>query len=234
MTSRLHWVNVLAFVLQTLRPSVTRAGARVSHLALGSQPHRLLTPVFLHGGLGHLAVNTYSLQNLGPAVERAFGRWSFLATYLVSGVAGNIVGAYRQPRRPSVGASGAVCGLLGAYYVFVRRNRAFLSSSSSVERDLRKTLFLNVALGFMGYGGGNVDNWAHLGGALGGATYSYLMGPRLYLMSSSHTDTDGRRVLVNKPIVTLPAWTDFKWNRVRRRMRMDHHTDALSKRPRRK
>jgi len=120
LTSKILASNIVTFGIQTLNPTVTQLGAKVSHL-LVSQPHRLLTPIFLHGGIGHLMMNSYSLNNIGPHVESLFGPGRFLATYLMSGIAGNVLSGIMTPN-PSVGASGAIFGLIGAYYVFLTRN----------------------------------------------------------------------------------------------------------------
>ena len=120
ISSKILASNIVVFGLQTVFPSITQYGAKVSNL-IQRQPHRLFTPMFLHGGVGHLAMNSYSLMNIGPHVESLFGSNRFLATYIVSGIAGNLLSAKLTPN-PSVGASGAIFGLIGAYYVFLQRN----------------------------------------------------------------------------------------------------------------
>ena len=127
-TSKLIMTNIAMYVLQMISPSITKAGIKQSHLILqGRELYRLITPVFLHGSLTHLAMNTYSLQNIGPEMEGLFGGGRFLATYMVGGAVGNYMSARNTPN-PSLGASGAVFGLMGAYYTFLSRNevRSFL------------------------------------------------------------------------------------------------------------
>jgi rhomboid protease GluP len=77
--------------------------------------------MFLHGGVTHLLTNVYSLQAVGNDVEQYFGAGRYLFTYLLSGVVANYVSAVKTPN-PSLGASGAVFGIVGAYYVFLNRN----------------------------------------------------------------------------------------------------------------
>jgi len=123
LSGKLIFLNVACYILQTMNPAVTKFGAKVSEAILsGREPHRLLTPIFLHGGIAHLMTNSYSLQNIGPEVERLFGGGRFMATYMVSGITGNLLSAIKSPN-PAVGASGAIFGIAGAYFVFLQRNR---------------------------------------------------------------------------------------------------------------
>lgn len=122
MTGKLAAANVFVFLLQVISPSITRWGAKLSAPILrGEQLYRLFTPIFLHGGLSHLAINTASLLNIGPQVESIMGKNRFLATYVASGVFGNYVSSLFSPN-PSVGASGAIFGLVAAYYTFLKTN----------------------------------------------------------------------------------------------------------------
>jgi membrane associated rhomboid family serine protease len=123
MTGKLVAANICVFLLQVISPSITRWGAKLSGPILrGEQLYRLITPIFLHGGLSHLAINTASLLNIGPQVESIMGKNRFLATYLASGAFGNYVSSLFSPN-PSVGASGAIFGLVGAYYTFLKTNQ---------------------------------------------------------------------------------------------------------------
>ena len=110
LSMKLIMANVFCYALQMFKPSLTQLGAKRSDLILqGKELHRLITPVFLHGGLVHLMMNCYSLSNIGPQVEQVFGPGRYLATYLASGVAGNLLSAVASPN-PAVGASGAAGG----------------------------------------------------------------------------------------------------------------------------
>jgi membrane associated rhomboid family serine protease len=123
VTGKLVAANICVFLLQVISPSITRWGAKLSGPILrGEQLYRLITPIFLHGGLTHLAINTASLLNIGPQVESIMGKNRFLATYLASGAFGNYVSSLFSPN-PSVGASGAIFGLVGAYYTFLKTNQ---------------------------------------------------------------------------------------------------------------
>ena len=73
-------------------------------------------------------MNTFSLQNIGHEVEWLFSEGQFVCTYLASGVAGNLMSEYYSPN-PSLGASGAVFGLIGTYYAFLSQNECLLGRS---------------------------------------------------------------------------------------------------------
>ena len=117
-------INVVAFVLQQ---SVAGFTTRFFDIGLAFDPvrhepigvadgeyYRLLTSAFLHENVLHIALNMYALYLFGPPVEAALGRVRFTALYLVSARRQRPVLRLRQPDQPSLGASGAVFGLLGA------------------------------------------------------------------------------------------------------------------------
>jgi membrane associated rhomboid family serine protease len=85
------------------------------------QWYRMITSVFFHTALVHIAMNMWSLWVLGPPLERLLGRVRFLALYLVSGLAGSALQLLVDPGTPALGASGAIFGLLGALLVIQRR-----------------------------------------------------------------------------------------------------------------
>jgi membrane associated rhomboid family serine protease len=121
-TSKIVMTNIVCYALQVFFPSITNKGIKLSDRILrGNELYRLVTPMFLHGGITHLLTNVYSLQAVGNDVERYFGPGRYLATYLISGIVANYVSAVKTPN-PSLGASGAVFGIVGAYYVFLNRN----------------------------------------------------------------------------------------------------------------
>ena len=131
LSQKIVMTNVACYALQVWKPELTRRFAKRSDLILqGKELYRLVTPVFLHGGVVHLLMNSYSLQNIGPEIEQTFGSGRFLATYLASGVAGNLLSSFMSPN-PAVGASGAIFGLMGAHYMFLNSNN--LGSYSQEE-----------------------------------------------------------------------------------------------------
>ena len=160
-TTRLVIANVVCYALQTWNPRFTQMGVKLSDRILrGEQLYRLLTPVFLHGGVAHLAMNMISLRNIGPDVEKLFGPGRFLATYLGAGMAGNLLSAINSPN-PALGASGAVFGIIGAQLVFLSRNDWLLGRDGErMQNAIFQTIGLNLVLGMMNP---MIDNWGHLG-----------------------------------------------------------------------
>ena len=123
------------------------------------QWYRLITATFLHGGLLHILFNMYALYILGPNLERMLGFKQFFALYFLSALGGSTLGLwFSDPNSNSIGASGAIFGLLTATIVIGRHLRADVS-------QLIVLLVINAALGFTG----GIDWRAHLGGALTGA-----------------------------------------------------------------
>lgn len=232
ITTRLIWANVLFYAAQVLRPSVTAWGIKLSDQILsGRQLHRLITPMFLHGNLIHLYTNMYSLSNGGKDVEQFFGPGRYLASYVVSGIAGNLLSAIQSPN-PSLGASGAVFGVFGAYYVFLNRNDWLLGrTGDAISSSIASMLGINIMLGVFSP---NIDNWGHLGGFIGGAAMAYLFGPRLYLSDLPNGD----RILVDKPMVRLPRSIEAlpervgkRYQRITRRMQVNLFKSEMSEKP---
>ena len=149
-------------------------GARV---ILRHEFWRLATSVFVHGGLIHLVVNMWSLLMIGPLVERIFGHLAFTVLYLAAGIGGAIASATVPPLRVSVGASGAICGILGGLLAFlVVHHRAI---PPTVLRQLRKNVFgVVIFMAVLGAVVPNIDQAAHFGGlAVGFGSGLLLIGP---------------------------------------------------------
>ncbi len=135
-------------------------GARV---VLRHQAWRLPASVFIHGGLIHLAVNMWCLFNIGPLVERFLGNVGTAVLYLAAGVGGAIASMATLPVRVSVGASGAIFGLLGALLAFLLVNHR--SVPATVLRPLRSSALSFVVFNTLfGAAVPNIDQWAHMGG----------------------------------------------------------------------
>lgn len=145
--------------------TIIRFGALLG-LFFDSEPWRLLSAVFVHGSLIHIGMNMLGIVNLGRVLEPHFRTARFLVLYLLSGVFGYVATLYwRGQQAFSVGASGALFGLLGAYIaaLMIRRNPGW-------HRVLVSNLILAVALAYFSGGGGGsqIDNAAHLGGFIAG------------------------------------------------------------------
>lgn len=162
-------INVVAFILQQAVAGFT---TRFFQIGLGFDPvhnevigvadgeyYRLLTAAFLHENVVHIALNMYALYLFGPPVEAALGRARFLALYLISAVGGSALSyAFAAPNQPSLGASGAVFGLLGAFLVVNRK----------LGRDTSSVIVLLVINFVFGLLVPRIDWRAHLGGFIAG------------------------------------------------------------------
>jgi rhomboid protease GluP len=149
-------------------------GARV---ILRHEYWRLGASVFVHGGLIHLVMNMWSLLVIGPLVERIFGHVAFGVIYLAAGAGGAIASVAVPPLRVSVGASGAICGVLGGLLAFlVAHHRAI---PPTVLGQLRKNVLgVVVVMAVLGAVVPNIDQAAHLGGlAAGFVSGLLLIGP---------------------------------------------------------
>jgi rhomboid protease GluP len=142
---------------------------------LGNQYWRLLTAIFLHGGIVHLFMNGFSLFVIGPDTERVYGTWRFLGVYFLSGLAGSLL-SYTFSPAPSVGASGAIFGLIGALSVFFYTSRHVLGNfGQSQLQGLIAILVINLVFGLTTPG---IDNLGHIGGLIGGIIAGWLLVPR--------------------------------------------------------
>jgi rhomboid protease GluP len=145
---------------------VIRVGALTRANVMAGEWWRLVSAMFLHGGVEHLVGNAIALLVLGMMCEHAFGRAQFLFLFVMSGIAGSVLSMLMSPG-PSVGASGAIFGLQGAAIVLFRRHRDRL-----IVRARRIGVVLLVwALFTLAQGAFApfVDNGAHLGGFVAGA-----------------------------------------------------------------
>ena len=131
------------------------------------EPWRMVTSLFVHstGSIVHLGLNMVSLFLFGPMLERAVGRVRFLVLYLLSGVGGSVAVLLLAFGTPVLGASGAIFGLLGAFFVIQRK---FGGNTTG----LLIIIGLNLVAGF--WPGSNVSWQAHLGGLIVGAAVAFV------------------------------------------------------------
>lgn len=150
-------------------------GAKYNQAILDGQYWRFVTPIFLHANILHVGLNMLNLIVLGIFVERIFGHSRFLLIYFVTGVLSIIASFYFAPQEISVGASGAIFGLVGAYslFVFIHR-RAFRRGGIPALSWLVIIIGINLGLGLIIP---NVDNFAHVGGFVSGCIIGWLFAP---------------------------------------------------------
>ncbi|MBT0962024.1 rhomboid family intramembrane serine protease [Denitromonas iodatirespirans] len=142
----------------------------------GGQPWRLVTGLFLHGGLLHVALNMLALYQGGQLAERVFGSRPFLMLYLACGVVASVASVWWRPSGLSIGASGAVFGVFGALlgYVLVCRHAVPVAIARRLRRGLLIFIAYSLAAGVLLPG---IDNAAHLGGLLTGIVLGAALAP---------------------------------------------------------
>jgi len=169
-------INILVFLILSIYGGSTNSntlilfGAKVNFLIERGEYWRLITPIFLHIGFAHLLFNTLALYYLGRLVEGIYGSIRFTFIYLIAGLTGNIASFLLSPHL-SAGASGAIFGLFGALLYFGYHHRNFFYRTIGME--IITLLIINLALGFVYLG---IDQYAHLGGLIGGGLASLLIG----------------------------------------------------------
>ena len=157
-------------------------GAKFGPLIADGEYWRLVLPMFLHVGFFHLLTNLFGLIIFGSMVERIFGARNFVAIYLAAGVIGNVASFVAGPNL-SVGASGAVFGIFGAFGVYLLLNRRLLGQ---VGRQQLTSIGVIVAINIVfGLSVSGIDNAAHIGGLVAGGLIAFFIAPRERLVEVS-------------------------------------------------
>ncbi|MBX3724001.1 MAG: rhomboid family intramembrane serine protease [Turneriella sp.] len=180
-------INIVAYVFVALQGSnmlqpggreLVKFGANFVPFTVGQlELWRLLTSVFLHGSLMHLAINMYSLYSVGSMVEFLCGKSRYLVIYLVCGLAGSIASAVANLLRArpgiSIGASGAVFGIYGFFLLlmWLRKDLVHPSARRQILQSGAFFIGINLFLGFISPG---IDNAAHIGGLIAGLAAALL------------------------------------------------------------
>jgi membrane associated rhomboid family serine protease len=181
ITYLLTGINVVIFLLMmavghgNVDSVAEMFGAKVNQLIQQGQWWRLLTPVFLHGSWLHLLTNSLSLVWFGSGIERLYGARKYLLIYFIAGVAGNIA-SYLHTTGLSLGASGAIFGLVGAGLMFPIRFRSLLPPDAP-KQILGQIVPIAAINLFIGSTTPSIDNWAHMGGLAGGAFVALFLIP---------------------------------------------------------
>jgi membrane associated rhomboid family serine protease len=128
---------------------------------------RLITSAFLHYGPFHLAINMYSLYFAGSLLEQLIGRWRFALLYMVSGIAGGAGAVLISPNSVTVGASGAIFGILGALFVLERRGN--IATGGQIAGLIVINLIFTFALA------SHISVGGHVGGLIGGVILMVLL-----------------------------------------------------------
>ena len=135
------------------------------------QYYRLITGAFLHTGIFHLGFNCYALYVLGSQLESFLGKAKYITIYFVSALFGSLFSIIFNGDTASVGASGAIFGLMGALLYFGYHYRVYLGNV--IKSQIIPIIIANLAIGFLTKG---IDNAAHIGGLVGGALITLSLG----------------------------------------------------------
>jgi rhomboid protease GluP len=204
-------INFILFTIRALSPSWDDTlffwGADNARLVLVQREYyRLFTSMFLHAGIYtgsgrfaleyslHILSNMYILYAVGISLERVFGHTRFLIIYLLGGLAGSILSVLvGSAESYSVGASGAVFAILGGEFVYLWHQRRLLGEAGRQRRrSLIAFAIMNLAIGLISTFQGSrlrIDNWAHLGGLIGGVALAWFISPIYNLRA--HPDHPG-------------------------------------------
>lgn len=154
-----------------IRTLINFGGNAVAYTKRGEY-YRLFTSIFLHAGIFHLLCNMYSLYVIGPQTESFYGKLKYLFIFCFSGISGSLLStALTGNNAVSVGASGALFGLLGAILYFGYHYRVYLGNV--LKSQIIPIIILNLIIGFSFSG---IDNFAHIGGLIGGVFASMAAG----------------------------------------------------------
>jgi membrane associated rhomboid family serine protease len=160
-------INAVAFLYSSARPSFEFRYAQIPVEIARGQYERLLTAAFLHANLLHIFFNMFALAIFGPALEVVLGRWRFIALYAVAALGGSVCSyVFSSPNIEGVGASGAIFGLFGAYFVIARQRRV---DTSQVVGLIVVNLIISFAIPL-------IDWRAHIGGLITGALVAGVFG----------------------------------------------------------
>ena len=176
LTKLIMTMNVLLFLYMSYNGGTTdiynliRFGAKYNPLIADGEYYRLVSNMFIHIGVLHLLLNSYALKVLGKDVKEIYGSVKMLFIYLLSGVFGGL-GSFIFSRAVSAGASGAIFGLIGSYLYFGFRKPLIFSSRYGM--NLITLLVINIIFGLSN---STIDNFAHLGGLMGGFLTCWAIG----------------------------------------------------------
>lgn len=135
------------------------------------QYYRLITGTFIHANIFHLFFNCYALAILGSQLESFLGKPKYLIVYLFSALIGSLFSVTFAGNYYSIGASGAIFGLMGSLVYFGYHYRVYLGNV--VKSQIIPLILMNLGIGFLVPG---IDNSAHIGGLLGGALITVALG----------------------------------------------------------
>ncbi len=173
ITYILIMLNILIYLIPTILgqyDSIVNQFCLYGPLVRLGEYYRLFTCMFLHADVIHLFFNCYALYILGPQLESYMGRWKYILIYIFSGIMGSLL-SITLSQTPSIGASGAIFGIMGSLLYFGYHYRLYLGGV--LKSQLIPLIVLNLLYGFMLTG---IDNYGHIGGLIGGILITSAVG----------------------------------------------------------
>ena len=169
-------INILIYIASWIGSATGKFDiltALALHRVLVSQGeiYRLITAAFTHESIFHLLMNMYAIYVIGSQVETFIGKSRYTAIYLFSAITGSLLSCVVNQNTWSLGASGAIFGLMGALLYFGYHSRLYLDNV--LKNQHIPLIILNLALGFIIP---NIDNSAHIGGLVGGLFIAMALG----------------------------------------------------------
>jgi rhomboid protease GluP len=209
LTQVILGINVAVFLGMALATSspmdfhgqdLVQWGGNFGPYTLSGEWWRLLTSVFVHGGVIHIAFNMWCLWNLGALCESLYGLWTYAAIYLICGVGASLGSVAWNPHVLSVGASGAIFGLAGALIAAFKLGEFSVprAALSGTLRSLGAFVFYNLILGAAMSG---IDMAAHIGGLVTGL----ILGAAIALLAPQSDQAPRRAVIFLVMILVLVA-----------------------------
>lgn len=210
VTVMLCLLNIAAYVVLEARGgsrdlvTLVTCGAKVDALFWEGEYWRVFTALFLHLGLSHLLFNLYCLLISGTLLEGWRGHGWLLGVYLTSGLTGNFLGVIFSPSL-SLGASGAILGVIGAMLVILARKRHEIPSGLliSILAAFIPFLAFMVAMPFRFSG---IDSIAHIGGFLWGVCYAFLSEYSIPILRKNKKSASDSAILAFSLIILIAAF----------------------------
>lgn len=174
ITYALVTINILLFVIPIILGNYKELISKYSIYGpsiRAGEYYRLITGTFLHAGIFHLLFNCYALSIIGSQLESFLGKTKYIIIYLFSAVIGSLFSITFAGNYYSVGASGAIFGLMGSLVYFGYHYRVYLGNV--VKSQIIPLILMNLGIGFLTPG---IDNSAHIGGLIGGALITIALG----------------------------------------------------------
>jgi rhomboid protease GluP len=202
-------INIAVFVVMVIsgvdwmKPAtdqVLRWGADYGPSTLNGQYWRLITSMFLHFGIIHIAGNMWCLWSLGQLAERLLGSFTLFGVYILTGIGSSLLSLSWDPMRVSAGASGAIFGIAGVLITTLYFGKHNLPKES-VRRLLGYVVrfsFLNLLFGLQGH----IDNMAHVGGLVSGLLIGFFLA-RAFNVPAEERGGQHRAVLAVSAVLLL-------------------------------